>query len=125
MNVLDSSAVMAVIRHEPGGDLVTEVMRASVVSAVNYSEVITVLINRGGSPEQAASDAARLQLTVVPFDEALAEVAARLRAATRHVGLSFGDRACLAQALALDRPVLTADRRWAELDIGVEIQLIR
>jgi PIN domain nuclease of toxin-antitoxin system len=37
----------------------------------------------------------------------------------------LGDRACLALAQQLDLPVLTADKIWQRLDIGVSIQLIR
>jgi ribonuclease VapC len=52
-------------------------------------------------------------------------VIARLRPLTRAQGLSLGDRACLATGLRLGRPVITADRSWAALDVGVTIQLIR
>ena len=51
--------------------------------------------------------------------------AAALRAATRHAGLSLGDRACLALALRESAPVMTADRDWLKVDVGVEVLLIR
>ncbi|WP_051758091.1 hypothetical protein [Prauserella rugosa] len=44
---------------------------------------------------------------------------------TRHQGLSLGDRACLALAQRLDRPALTADQAWKNLDLAVDVQLIR
>jgi len=37
----------------------------------------------------------------------------------------WGDRACLALGLRLGCPVITADRMWAGLDVGVEILVIR
>jgi ribonuclease VapC len=37
----------------------------------------------------------------------------------------LGDRACLALGLHLGRPVITADRVWASLNLGVEIVVIR
>lgn len=46
----------------------------------------------------------------------------------RHdIGLSLGDRLCLALAKVKARPALTGDRAWAEVAdaIGVEILLIR
>ena len=55
----------------------------------------------------------------------LSEVLARLRSVTRGAGLSLGDRACLALGDRLGCPVITADRAWASLDIGIEIVLIR
>jgi ribonuclease VapC len=64
-------------------------------------------------------------LTVHAFTLEDADVAADLRLLTRQAGLSFGDRACLALGRRLGLPVLTADRAWATLEVGVHIQLLR
>ena len=50
-----------------------------------------------------------------------------MRPATRAVGLSLGDRACLALAAELGVPALTADRGWAGVAeaAGVAVQVIR
>ena len=45
--------------------------------------------------------------------------------AARQDGLSLGDRACLALAMRERSRVLTADRAWSDLDLGVELALIR
>jgi len=37
----------------------------------------------------------------------------------------IGDRACLALGQALERPVVTTDRNWRELKVGIEIRLVR
>jgi len=66
-----------------------------------------------------------MDLRVVPFDGLQARTAARLRSTTRHAGLSLGDRACLALADRLGYPVVTADRVWASLEVGIEIIMIR
>lgn len=60
-----------------------------------------------------------------PLSEQDAMRAARLRASTRKLGLSLADRCCLALASRLERPVLTADRAWADVDAGVDVRLIR
>jgi len=49
----------------------------------------------------------------------------RLRPATRGLGLSLGDRACLALGLRLGLPALTADGAWAGVSVGVRVELIR
>ncbi|WCM26054.1 type II toxin-antitoxin system VapC family toxin [Sphingomonas sp. QA11] len=123
--VLDASALLAVLLDEPGGDRVLPALQEAVMSAVNLSESVSRAIDRGFAALDALALVDRFRLTVSAFDRRQAELAAGLRLATRPRGLSLGDRACLALALDLDCPVLTADRAWAELDLGVDIRLIR
>jgi ribonuclease VapC len=66
-----------------------------------------------------------LALNVRPFDPDVAIIAGKLRGATRHAGLSSGDRACLAFAQDLGAIALTTDRAWDGLDIGITIELAR
>lgn len=77
-------------------------------------------------PIEAAREAlSLLALRVVPFTAELAYSAAELRTNTRGLGLSLGDRACLALAASEHREVLTADRKWQDLDVGVDVRVIR
>lgn len=64
-------------------------------------------------------------LSFFSFDKQQARIAGNLWKQTKELGLSLGDRACLALAQHLELPVLTADKIWQQLDIGVSIQLIR
>lgn len=96
-----------------------------ILSAVNATEVLTKLIDLGASAEDALGALLHLQPSIVPFTSELADAAARLRPATRQFGLSLGDRACLALAIDLALPVLTADRRWAELQLPIPVVLTR
>lgn len=123
--VLDSSALIAVLREEPGSDLVEPHLDGSTIGTINLCEVLTKLIEEG-APEAVAWEAvADLGLLTVDFDVALARIAADLRPATRELGLSLGDRACLALAKRQALPVVTADRIWSRLDQGVEIRVVR
>jgi ribonuclease VapC len=63
--------------------------------------------------DQADAIVLRYGIDVVSFDEGLARRAGALRPATKSLGLSLGDRACLALAQRVGLPVLTADRTWA------------
>lgn len=110
---------------EPGGDRIDEVREAAIVSAVNFSEIIAKLQERGVSDDDADLVIGEVALTVIAFDDAMALAAGRLRGATRASGLSFGDRACIALGQHLQATILTADRAWASLDLGVKIELIR
>lgn len=123
--VLDASAVLALLYDESGKDLVIAHAQGALVLSVNLSEVLTRVIDKGGNAERVRKLLQRLELTIVPFDEDLAVLAAKLRTATKSVGASLGDRACLALAASCRVPVLTADRDWARLDLGLDIRLIR
>ena len=123
--VLDASAVLAFLRGEAGADVVDEAISSSIVSAVNASEVMAKLIALGASPEIATQTIAQLACAIVDVDAALGLWAGALYAATRHRGLSLGDRICLALSEREGVPALTADRAWAELAIDIEVSLIR
>lgn len=123
--VLDASALLAWLHDEPGAERVAAVLDGALVSAVNWSEVVQKLLQRGADIEGMDADAVELGVTIEPFTAAHANAGARLWARTRKAGLSLADRACL--ALAQDRalPVLTADQTWAALGLDTEIVLIR
>ncbi len=123
--VLDASAVLALINEEPGAEIVDALLDEATISAVNWSEVIAVLVDAGFAADRASARIAALGLVVIAFDQAQALSAGALRAVTRSAGLSFGDRACLCLAEARHARALTADRRWATLDLTAEVQLIR
>lgn len=123
--VLDTSALLAALWGEPGSDRVDRVIGTAKVSSVNLSELAAKLVDRGGSDTEVGAVLDDLGVTVVPMDARHARVAGLLRRSTRTAGLSLGDRACLALALAEGIPVLTTDRVWAELDIGVKVEVIR
>jgi ribonuclease VapC len=123
--VLDASAVLAVLFNEAGRDLVIELGQGGAISAVNLAEVLTRSAEMEVPAEVRRSVASDMGLGVVPFDADAADLAAELRGPTRRLGLSLADRACLALAQKANMPVLTGDRAWAMLDIGVEIVLIR
>lgn len=124
--VLDASAILTVLNQECGAADVQAAIRAgAIASTVNLSEVVAKLADRGLDEETIREVTEYLQITVVPFDEDQAWRAALLRPSTRSLGLSFGDRACLALAQTLGLPVMTADRAWAKLSVGVTVELIR
>ena len=123
--VLDASAIIAFLRQEPGAAIVGEYLTDGMASAVNIAEVGTRLSDLDMGDAQIRRSISVLGLEIKPFDLEAAYAVAMMRAKTRNKGLSLGDRACLALANQLGIPALTADSVWAELDIDVDIQLIR
>ena len=123
--ILDASALLALLNAESGADVVAETIPGATISAVNLSEVVAKLSD-SGMPERAIRHSLQpLGLEVISFDDDQAYQAGFLRAVTKNVGLSLGDRGCLGLAQKLGFPVLTADRTWLELSIRVEVKIIR
>ena len=124
--VLDASAVMAILDREPGADkLTTDLLKHAVISAVNLAEIQAVLVNRGIAPDDAWRDASSPVRDVVAFTGDQARITGSLVDRTRSLGLSLGDRACIALGVSLDAPVYTADRAWKKLKLGIPIHLLR
>ena len=124
--VIDSIAILAFLNRESGQDRVREILsEGAVVSTVNQSEIFSKLLESGVPEVEISLIFSYLDLTIVNFDEQAAWETARLRSITKMIGLSLGDRACLGLARQLQLPVATADRIWASLEIGVEIEVIR
>jgi PIN domain nuclease of toxin-antitoxin system len=123
--VLDSSALLALLNSEPGADIVISALEGALISTVNYAEVIAKLVERGATPERARAAIAAIDIGIADFDRALAERTGALRALTKQLGLSLGDRACIALAERERVPALTSDRRWAGVNCEAEIQMIR
>ena len=114
--VIDASALLALIFGETLS-VTRGAFENGLLSTVNLAETLAKMADIGAGTEDAMVDieALGLNLTIVDFDRGAAILAADLRARTKHLGLSLGDRACLAVARSRDLPVLTADRAWAKL----------
>lgn len=127
--VLDTSAVLAFFWNEPGGARVAEVLEGGnhVISAVNLAELVSKFVDHGVPDEDLPRLIAGLELVVSDHDATLAQETGRLRRATRALGLSLGDRACLALAQRLNATALTSDRPWATLDpaLGLVVECVR
>jgi PIN domain nuclease of toxin-antitoxin system len=123
--VADASAVLAAIKNEPFRHIDPARIVGATISLVNVCEVLTKLLSAAFTEGEAESAVRALDLRMHAFDEAQAKAAAYLWPVTKPFGLSLGDRACLALALALKKPAVTADRAWGKLDVGAEIVLIR
>jgi len=123
--ILDASALMAFLRNEPGSDIVQSVLTNAAISTVNLSEVLAKATELSKGFDAAKAALRGLQLSVIPFDEQQAEIAAGLRPVTRSLGLSLGDRCCLALGISEELPVMTTDRDWSKLQLGIKINVIR
>ena len=68
--VLDASALLALLYREPGAEAVEEVLDGAAVSAINWSEVLQTLTQRGLRPaDSAVAGLEALGLRIEPFTQ--------------------------------------------------------
>jgi ribonuclease VapC len=124
--VLDASAILAIVNGEPGHEKLTpQLLANSILSAVNAAEAQSKLVTRGWNSDEAWNDVAGFVGEVSVFDELQARLAGDLIGQTRGLGLSLGDRACLALGLSFKLPIYTTERSWTKLTFGVPIYSLR
>lgn len=128
--ILDASAILAYLYDEqPGAERVASALhRPALVSAVNWCEVLSKIEQRGWPTDSTFFVGFRrvlAALEILVFDEVVARIAASLSRQVRQANLSLADRCCLATGRVRNLPVLTADHAWADLEVGVAVQLIR
>jgi len=124
--VMDASAVLALVRDEPGADKVTPHVGRAAISAVNLQEVIKELLLSALDAATIREILDELRLDVRPHDTEAAYAAAGLHLQTKEFGRGLGDRSCLALAIGLGVPALTADREWKKVKVkGLKLEHIR
>ena len=122
---LDTSALITMMRDAPGGSVVGVQIRQAAVSAVNWTEVVDDCRAHGIDPDKLRRDLESIGLAILPFTSEDARQAANFWDPSRKIRLSLSDRACLALASRLEVPVMTANRAWKHLSVGVEVRLLR
>jgi PIN domain nuclease of toxin-antitoxin system len=125
--VLDASALLVLALDEPGADIVEDALTAEtcLITSVNLAEAASRLVDLGFHEDEVRSAVRISNLEAVALSPDVGIIAGLLRHTTRAAGLSIGDRCCIALAQALSLPLLTADRVWLDLDLGVRVELCR
>lgn len=124
--VLDASAILAIALEEPGCAVLTAPdFPEGIASVVNIAEAQARLVKLGAPPREAWESALSIVKRAYPFDEEQGRLSGTLLDQTRPLGLSLGDRACLALGITMNLPVYTGDRIWKKLRLNIPIHLIR
>lgn len=123
--IVDASAILEVLQGEAGADAVIVQAQSALMSAVNFSEMLAKASDLSIEVATLQRGVAGLELQIESFTEGQAIIAAGLRPMTRALRFSQADRACLALGIDKQLPILTGDRVWMTLDLGVDIRMIR
>jgi Uncharacterized protein conserved in bacteria len=123
--VLDASVLLAFLFSEPGGEAVRPLLRGGLISSVNAGEVLYRTYRNGDSLSRHVKAFQSLELEVVDFNMEQAAIAASFKPYATAANLSFADRACLALGAYRELPVFTADQKWLDIALGVDVKLIR
>jgi ribonuclease VapC len=121
--VLDTSALLMVLGREPGSEPVEPLLSQAVMSAVNLAEVTAVLSRRGLSSTSVLADIHKIVTEIRPFDAEQARLTVALDEKTKGE-LSLAACACLALGVSTGYAVFTAVPAWADLNLGVQIEVL-
>ena len=124
--VLDASAVLALLNQETGADKVEQalLLNATCMSSVQFAEITAKLVLSGVPTAKVQEIMVELGIPVIDLNEKIAFKSSELMPLAKPLGLSLGDRVCLATGLVLNLPVLTADKVWLQIP-NIMVELIR
>ena len=88
---LDASALIALLKLEPGWEVVEQHLRASIISSVNLAETLSKYAEYGGDIDQAMSLFEEAAIEIVPASFEHAIDASRLRLPTKALAPARGD----------------------------------
>ena len=123
--VVDASAWLAFLRVEPGAEVAAKYLLFAAMSAVNLSEVLETCVHNELAVNKVLALLKNWGIEIVPFDTQQATIAAEIKWQTGESMLTLSERACLASARSRGIPVLTSNREWSKLDLGIEVIQIR
>jgi len=125
--VLDASALLALLLDEKGAEATARALEEghAVICAANLAEVVSRLALLGNAPRSIREALGPLDLNVIEVDEDLALRAGLMAPDAKPLGLSLGDRLCLAAAERMKANVLTTDRLWLKWKGKAKVICIR
>ena len=123
--VIDSSAILAILREERGASNAFELAYAGTMSAVIYTEIISKCAMKGPDMSKAIHLVNALEINIESLNADTALQAGALKLNKRFWPLSLADCICIALAIEKSATLVTADRAWLELNLPCPVEVIR
>jgi PIN domain nuclease of toxin-antitoxin system len=123
--VLDSSAIIALLKGESGIATITKYRGDYLISSVIFAEAAAWFVFSGVSRLEAERLVRSAVDEIAPFEEEDVASLLKFAAAAREHGLSLADMVCLSLAIKEKIPVITSDKAWKKLKLPVEVIVFR
>ncbi|WP_341748898.1 type II toxin-antitoxin system VapC family toxin [Candidatus Tisiphia endosymbiont of Sialis lutaria] len=125
--LLDTSAIIALLKKEPGYKILEDVIASSSIASINLSELVSVLTRSNIAENEIDIIVADIVPEIIPFCENIAIKTGKLSRLTKDYGLSLGDRACIATGCYYNMEIYTTDKIWLKVadNITTKIILVR
>lgn len=124
--VFDSSALIMLFAKELGYEKIKQNIKHATMSSVNVAEVYKYCIEVQKLGLDDCQNLIKLcGIKIIDFCDQQALISASIINHTKQYGLSLGDRACIALATLKNYPILTCDKIWQKVDLGIPIIMAR
>ncbi|WP_342267542.1 type II toxin-antitoxin system VapC family toxin [Candidatus Tisiphia endosymbiont of Empis tessellata] len=122
--LLDTSAIIALLKQESGYKILEDVIASSALSSVNLSELVSVLTRSNIKENEIDTIITDIVPDIIPFSESISIKAGKLISLTKDYGLSLGDRACIATGSYYNMEIYTTDKIWLKLSDKLPVKII-
>ena len=125
---MDASALLAFTNNEPYNCDLKSLFNDSVITTYNLTEAVNKMIISTDADEDLAWEfIGNFVENHYCLDDILSYEVIRMTKITKPLGLSLGDRYCIALGKILDLPIYTADKIWKtlETELSITVRLIR
>ena len=123
--VIDSSAILAILREERRASNAFDLAYSGTMSAVIYSEIVSKCGMKGPDMNKAIGLIKALEINIEPLGADTAHQAGALKLNKCFWPLSLADCICIALAIEKSATLVTADHAWLELNLPCPVEVIR
>ena len=112
---MDTSAIIALLLQERGYEFAQDNLGNSLVSLINVSEIVQVLIRKGWEYKEALEMCNSLIKNIAIPDLETMYNTCKIKDEYSELNISLGDCYCLGLGMQKGLPVITTDQEWKKI----------